>query len=101
MQTMAERPVRIAPDGTIRGDPIKGSHLFRTFCVSCGEPMRCSMGSLSLDLECEDCNPTVHEFVDLRDLHEYPSQEGKSRSEKMGGDMDNGEVFEKKVRKAF
>jgi hypothetical protein len=94
---------RIAPDGTIRGDPIVGSNLYRTFCVSCGEPMRCGAGSLSLNSLCEQCGPRDDEFIDLRDLHQYPSQEGYARTDVTpdGSETPESSLFEKRIRRRY
>jgi hypothetical protein len=60
-----------------KGDSIPGSNLVRTFCVSCGEPIRCSMTSICLPHECEVCNPKQETYIDLQELGEFESQEAK------------------------
>jgi len=88
--------------GLLRGDAIPNSKYYRTFCSSCGSPMRTMMHKIYSPIYCEECDGhTVSEFVDLRDLHNYPSQEGTSRGERMGGDMRKDEMFEQKIRMKF
>jgi hypothetical protein len=97
-----ELKTRVAKDGTMLGDPVPRSKYYRTFCWSCGEPMRTTMENIMTAIYCEECNGgRVDEYVDLRDLHEYPSQEGRSRGERSGGDMNDDEIFEQKIRRKW
>lgn len=60
-----------------KGEPIPGSKLVRTFCVSCGEPIRCSMTGVCLPQECEVCNPQQKTYIDLQELGGLESQEAR------------------------
>ena len=60
-----------------KGDPIPGSNLVRMFCVSCGEPIRCSWTSVCLPQECEVCSPQKKTYIDLQELGGLESQEAR------------------------
>lgn len=94
-----ELKIRVAKDGTMLGDPVPKSKYYRTFCWNCGEPMRTTMEAIYTPTYCEECSGgRVDEYVDLRDLHQYPSQDGLPRT-----DVDGGEegIFEKKIRRKW
>jgi hypothetical protein len=90
---------RVARDGTMLGDAVPNSKYYRTFCWTCGEPMRTMMHKLCSPIYCEECGGhTIPEYVDLRDLHNYPSQENTPKTDSEG---DDGGIFEKKIRMKF
>jgi|GEM_PF-4956940 len=39
-----------------RGQPIRGSSLYREYCHHCGEPIRVRQGQLGQEVYCQDCD---------------------------------------------
>lgn len=63
-----------------RGDPIKGSKLFREFCDTCGEPMRVTLTRVGIkDLcKCEKCRGP-HTFLPATKDDDNPWQQNAIR----------------------
>lgn len=43
-----------------RGDRIPGSALYRSFCISCGEPIRVVLEDVNRDISCNYCRANQH-----------------------------------------
>jgi len=43
-----------------RGDSIPGSALYRSFCISCGEPIRVVLEDVNRDISCNYCRANQH-----------------------------------------
>jgi hypothetical protein len=71
-----ELKTKVANDHTMFGDPIPGSKYYRTFCWSCGEPMRVLMIQINNPVYCEVCSEHKlgydQKWMDLKELNNWP-----------------------------
>jgi hypothetical protein len=56
-----------------RGDPIPGSIFFRSFCDTCGEPIRVSKERAMIDQKCSTCRAAEHPGYNVGDGMREPS----------------------------